>query len=102
MKEWYVLLDNTSRDEAVHQFYTAILSINHEGQCKKFFEDIFTKNEIHSFAQRFEVARLLQAGETYQKIEKLTGASTATISRVKRVLSDGRGGLREILENTEK
>lgn len=96
------LLDYTNKNKAVHQFYTAILSIENEEQCQTFFEDIFTKNEIHSFAQRFEVARLLRAGETYQKIESLTGASTATISRVKRVLSDGKGGLLEILENTEK
>ena len=95
------LLNHTNKEEAVHRFYTAILSIENKEQCKKFFEDIFTKNEIHSFAQRLEVARLLQVGETYQKIEKLTGASTATISRVKRVLSEGQGGLKEILTNKE-
>lgn len=94
--------NHIDKNEAVVQFYTTILSIENEEQCKKFFEDIFTRNEIHSFAQRLEVARLLQAGETYQQIEKRTGASTATISRVKRVLSDGHGGLKEVLENKEK
>ncbi len=93
------LFNHINREEAVNRFYVAVLSLETKEQCEKFFEDIFTKNEIHSFAQRLEVARLLQSGATYQTIEKLTGASTATISRVKRVLSSGHGGLKEVLKN---
>lgn len=40
-------------------------------------------------AQRLEVARMLRDGNTYHKIETETGASTATISRVKRCLNYG-------------
>lgn len=40
-------------------------------------------------SQRLEVARMLEAGEKYDQIEKETGASTATISRVKDALSTG-------------
>ena len=46
-------------------------------------------NEIQSLSQRLEVARMLEEGYTYQKIEMETGASTATISRVKRCLNYG-------------
>ena len=42
--------------------------------------------------QRLEVARMLKNGEKYDKIEESTGASTATISRVKRCLQYGADG----------
>jgi TrpR-related protein YerC/YecD len=57
-----------------------------------FFDDLCTVNEIQSLAQRLEVARLLRQGATYNQIETLTGASTATISRVKRCLNYGNDG----------
>lgn len=40
-------------------------------------------------SQRFQVARMLHEGKTYNVIEAETGASTATISRVKRSLNYG-------------
>ncbi len=43
-------------------------------------------------AQRLEVARMLGEGKTYMHIEETTGASTATISRVKRCLDYGNNG----------
>jgi TrpR-related protein YerC/YecD len=42
--------------------------------------------------QRIEVARLLKDRMTYAEISQLTGASTATISRVNRCLLYGEGG----------
>lgn len=78
--------------------YQAITMISTEEECKKFFSDLFTINEIKSAAQRLEVARLLKEKVTFSEIEKLTGASSATISRVNRALNYGTGGYDEILE----
>lgn len=71
------------------QLFTAILSLKDMDECYRFFDDLCTVNEIQSLAQRFEVARMLKEGKTYHKIETETGASTATISRVKRCLNYG-------------
>ena len=71
------------------QLFTAILSLNDMEECYRFFDDLCTVNEISSLAQRLEVARMLEEGKTYHKIETETGASTATISRVKRCLNYG-------------
>jgi len=49
-------------------------------------------------AQRLEVARMLRKGCTYNQIEQETGASTATISRVKRCLNYGNDGYKLALE----
>ena len=45
-------------------------------------------NEINAFVQRLEVARMLKEGATYIEIQIETGASSATITRVKRLLGD--------------
>ncbi|MDO9574429.1 MAG: YerC/YecD family TrpR-related protein [Candidatus Contubernalis sp.] len=74
------------------QLFKAILSLENIEECYKFFEDLCTINELKSQVQRLEVARMLQDGYTYKQIEKETGASTATISRVKRYLYYGSGG----------
>lgn len=65
--------------------FDAILSLKTRDECYEFFEDLCTINELRDMSQRLEVARMLENGEKYDQIEKKTGASTATISRVKAV-----------------
>lgn len=77
------------RGKELDQLFNAILSLKDLDECYRFFDDLCTINEIQSLAQRLEVARMLQEGKTYHKIETETGASTATISRVKRCLNYG-------------
>jgi len=60
----------------------AILSLKDKEDCYRFFEDICTINEIKAIDQRIQVARMLKDGKTYTEVAKLTGASTATISRI--------------------
>ena len=76
----------------VDLLFDAILCLNNREECYRFFEDLCTINEILSLSQRQEVARMLNAGETYMKISEKTGASTATISRVGRSLNYGNDG----------
>lgn len=84
------------------QLFEAILSLSTREACYEFFEDICTVSEIRDMSQRLEVARMLRAGEKYDRIEEVTGASTATISRVKRCLQYGADGYTNVLENLEK
>ncbi len=71
-------------------------------QCYKFFEDVCTVRELHSITQRLEVAKLLKIRKTYNEIEKETGASTATISRVNRSLNYGAEGYELVLDKLIK
>ena len=77
------------RGKSLDQLFEAILSLENIEECYRFFDDLCTVNEIQSLAQRLEVARMLRDGFTYHRIETETGASTATISRVKRCLNFG-------------
>ena len=78
---------------AVDHLFAAILSLKNEDECYRFFEDICTINELHSLAQRFDVGVRLLQKQTYQEISGATGASTATISRVNRLLVNDDSGI---------
>jgi TrpR-related protein YerC/YecD len=80
----------------------AILSLQTVDECYAFMEDILTISEIQSIAQRLQVARMLDEGQTYDDIERITGASSATISRVKRCLTFGADGYRLVLDRMKR
>lgn len=85
-------------DKTVEQLFESILTLKSVEECYIFFDDLCTVNEIQSLSQRLEVARMLRKGNTYNQIEQETGASTATISRVKRCLNYGNDGYKMALE----
>lgn len=85
-------------DKSIDQLFEAILTLESMEECYVFFDDLCTVNEIQSLSQRLEVARMLGKGCTYNQIEAETGASTATISRVKRCLNYGNDGYKMTLE----
>ncbi len=86
------------RDESLDRLFQAVLSLQTLEECYRFFDDLCTVGEIKSLAQRLEVARMLRKGCTYHQIESETGASTATISRVKRCLHYGSDGYALVLD----
>ena len=92
------MADPVFKDESIDLLFEAILLLETEDECYRFFEDICTIGEIKALAQRLLVAKMLHDGMTYQQIEQETGASTATISRIKRYLQYGAGGYRLVLE----
>ena len=83
-------------DHLTEQLFEAILSLKDKEQCYNFFFDICTISELKALAQRLEVARMLDEGSIYEEIVSKTGASTATISRVKRCLVYGADGYNSV------
>ena len=69
--------------------FNAILQLQSLEECYQFFEDLCTVNELKAMSQRLVVAKMLSEGRVYSDIVEATGASTATISRVKRSLEYG-------------
>ena len=85
------------RDHLTDQLCDATVLLNTREECYRFFEDICTIAELKAIAQRLEVAHMLYEGGTYDEIAAQTGASTATISRVKRCLNYGADGYALVL-----
>ncbi len=72
--------------------YDAILTLKTREECMKFFSDLCSISELMAMEQRYQVASCLDDGMIYNDILELTGASSATISRVNRSLQYGAGG----------
>lgn len=90
--------DSKFKRDDIDFLFKAVLQLENEEDCYRFFEDICTVNEIHAIAQRLQVAKLLSEGKTYNEIEGITKASTATISRINKCLVYGADGYRRILD----
>ena len=73
-------------DAFSEELFKAILKLETVDECKLFFKDLCTYPEVKALSQRYVVAKMLYEDEKYADIVEATGASTATISRVKRSL----------------
>lgn len=90
------------KDELNDQLCNAVLKLKTVEECYQFFEDICTISELKAMSQRLEVAKMLQKRHTYDEIVSRTGASTATISRVKRCLNYGADGYNLVFERLNR
>jgi TrpR-related protein YerC/YecD len=84
--------------DATRDLATAVASLRDRDEALRFLRDLCTVNELRAMAERWEVARLLDAGVSYHDISERTGASSATISRVNQWLRYGRDGYRLVLD----
>ena len=82
-----------AKKEKSDRLYQAILTLETEEECYNFFQDLCTISELRSMEQRYEVASLLNDGMIYNDILEKTGASSATVSRVNRMLNYGTGSV---------
>ena len=77
--------------------YRAIVTLQTEEECRRFFQDLCTVSELKAMEQRMDVAMLLDEGLIYSDILERTGASSATISRVNRCLHYGCDGYQTVI-----
>ncbi|MDD2620404.1 MAG: YerC/YecD family TrpR-related protein [Syntrophomonadaceae bacterium] len=85
------------KDDNTDYLVKSLLTLRNEDDVYRLLDDLCTISEIKAMAQRVQVARLLSQNITYNNIAHNTGASTATISRVKRCLNYGADGYKRVL-----
>lgn len=86
-------------EENKELLYKAVLLLKNEDECRAFFEDLCTPQELNAISQRLHVANMLTDGKVYNTIVEETGASTATISRVNKTLNyQAAGGYKTVFE----
>lgn len=90
------------RTDDVDHLLEAFAALESPQDVYAFLQDVCTVREIQEMAQRLAVARMLSAGEHYDRIREATGASTTTISRVSRALNYGADGYRAVLDLTRE
>lgn len=94
-------MKNNNPKERKTELYQAILQLKDMKECCDFFEDICAAAELRCMEQRFEVAKMLKQDKVYVEISQATNASSATISRVKRMLNSGTGCIGRIVDRME-
>ena len=89
---------NTKQERSM-ALYEAVLAIKDLDECCRFFDDLCTPTELRSMEQRYDVAAYLLQDKVYLEILEKTGASSATISRVRRNILDNESGgmMREMI-----
>lgn len=92
------MVEDRLRTPGVDDLLDAILAVGTRDEAYRLLLDLCTIREIHDMAQRLHVARLLAEGEHYARIQRVTGASATTISRVSKCLNYGAEGYRTVLD----
>ena len=87
-----------NRNEEMDALFQAFLTMENLDDCYNLFSDMFTDQEMVSFARRLRVAKLLLNGATYGMIQEQIPVSSATITRINTVLQYGEGGYGHIME----
>lgn len=81
--------------EHIHDFIMTILDIDDPAKIHVVLDDLCGSQELASFADRWAIAKFLQMGFSYRVAMSKTGASSATVGRIARILLYGKGGLRD-------
>ena len=82
--------------------FEAVLALNDIEEAAAFFRDLCTRRELSDLSHRWAVVRVLDQGIPYREIADLTGASTATITRINQWLQHGAGGYQLILDRLKE
>ena len=94
-------LSSSQEALAERNLFAAVASLRSAEECRAFFRDLCTPAEIQAMADRWAVVDWLRQGTPYREINRLTGVSVTTISRVARCLADGNGGYSMVVRRTK-
>ena len=111
-----------SEMEELTDLYNAMLTMRDSAEMHKFFKDLCSINELHSFLHRWQIVRRIEQGKSYEEIirelapenkdsevtddqkgtrkgkgRNATKVSSTTISRVKACYNNPDGGYRTAL-----
>lgn len=106
----------------LEDLYQAILTMENPEELGRFFTDLCSKSELHSFLHRWQIVRRIEQGKSYEEIirelapenkdsvvsddqkgtrkgkgRNATKVSSTTISRVKACYNNPEGGYRTAL-----
>ncbi|MFH0805137.1 MAG: YerC/YecD family TrpR-related protein [Patescibacteria group bacterium] len=74
------------------ELYRAVLSLRTADECRRFFRDLCTIEELADMADRWQIVRLVARGVPYRSIAQKLSVSSTTVARVAQWLYNGEGG----------
>ena len=89
-------MDNVKKASADY-FYRSLVSLKNVEEAETIFKIFCTDKETQLIAQRLYVSKMLSENYVYSEIVETTGASSATVSRVKRAMDIDRDFFEKLL-----
>lgn len=86
----------------IYFFYEIISSLKNVEEAKLFLKDILTSSELRMLKRRWHIASLLYEGFDIRTVANKTKTSTQTVSKIKRILEEGHGGLSLALDRVKR
>lgn len=74
--------------------FAAILKLKTKDECRRFFRDLCTLEEIAEMADRWQIVKMIVKKLPYRDIAKKLKVSSTTVGRVAHWLKYGLGGYR--------
>ena len=96
------MVQSKLQSEDLDNLFKGMSTLRNNDEYYMFFEDLCTVAELTAIMQRFKVAQMLNKKNTCHAIAEITGASTATISRVNRCLNYGTNGYKMVIKRMEE
>ncbi len=88
---------NFKFNKKTNNLFSAIMKIKSVKEAEAFFRDLCTAEELRAMSERFEIARMLDAGSSYREIADDLKVSTTTVARVAFWLENGADGYKIML-----
>ncbi len=84
--------------QEANELYAAVLQLKTTAECRRFFRDLCTPEEIIEMTDRWQAAKLLARQIDYREIADKLQMSTATVARVAQWLWRGMDGYKLALQ----
>ena len=92
----------SKQDKMWTDFCTLVANMKDIDEVKRFFKDLFNRQERIMLCRRFHIAEMLEQDMTYQEIGTAIGASPTTIARIHKLLKFGRDGYKKAIKRKKK
>jgi len=95
-------IDEKNYFKEVHFLYEIINDLRKVEELKPFLKDILTSSELRMLKRRWHIASLLLEGKDIRTVAMKSKTSTQTVSKIKKILEEGHGGLRYAIEKSHR
>lgn len=86
----------------IYFLYDALNTLKNIDEVKLFMKDMLTKSELRMLKRRWHIANLLTEGYDMRTVAQKAKTSTQTVWRVKKILEEGFGGMRLVIDRVKE
>ena len=97
----YNQLSKEEKMQFLGDFYSMVESLKDREEVKNFLKDLLTLSESVMLARRLQIAKMLIAGMSQEKIREKLKVGYSTIAGVQRWLQAGFGGYEKVVKRYE-